>query len=111
MFGLVEDVVLGVSYINSQSTDFSSKKLESHYTHLFEDVLGALQVSLNLLLCGDFDAHVRVLIEVSDAYYDSVVDFPEFFNARRCKRPNMNKAGRVLVDLAAASNMAITTGR
>eukprot|EP00983_Pelagomonas_calceolata_P056646 1144698-Pelagomonas_calceolata.AAC.2 len=44
MFGLDEDVVLGASYINPQSTDFSAKSIENHYTDLFEDVLDALQV-------------------------------------------------------------------
>jgi len=111
MFGFDEDVVLGASYINPQSNDFTAKDVENHFTHLFEDVLDALQVSPNLVLCGDFNAHVGVLSEVSDAHYNFVADCPEFLDARRCKCPNVNKAGRLLVDLAAASSMAITTGR
>eukprot|EP00967_Tisochrysis_lutea_P050209 scaffold61706_cov34-Tisochrysis_lutea.AAC.1 len=61
-------------------------------------MLDALQVSPNLMLCGDFNAHVGVLSGV---------------NVRRCVRPlaNVNKAGRLLVDLAAATSMAITTRR
>ena len=111
MFGLAEDVVLGAVYINPHSANFSSKKLESHYTHLFEDVLDMLQVSPNLLLCGDLNAHVGELSEVSDAHLDFVVDCPEFLETRRCECHAVNKSGKLLVDMAAASNLAIATGR
>eukprot|EP00983_Pelagomonas_calceolata_P007954 259907-Pelagomonas_calceolata.AAC.1 len=63
MFGLDEDIVLEASYINPQSNDFTVKDVDNHFTHLFEDVLDAHQVSPNLVLCGDFNAHVRVLSE------------------------------------------------
>eukprot|EP00983_Pelagomonas_calceolata_P080631 1155225-Pelagomonas_calceolata.AAC.3 len=111
MFGLDEDVVLGASYINPQSNDFIAKEVWNYFTHLFEDELNAFQVSPNLVLCGDFNAHMGVLSGVSDAHYNFVVDCPEFLDTRRCNCPDENKAGRLLVDLAAASSMAITTGR
>eukprot|EP00983_Pelagomonas_calceolata_P020799 653881-Pelagomonas_calceolata.AAC.1 len=110
MFGLDEDVVLGASYINPQSSDFTNQDVENHFTHLFEDMLDALQMSPNLVLCCDFNAHVGVLSEVIDAHYNFVVECPEFLDARRCKCRNVNKAGRLLVDFAAASSIAITTG-
>ena len=98
LFGLEEDVVLGASYINPHSANFIAQKLENHYTHLFEDVLDTLQVSPNLLLCGDFNAHVGVLSEVSDAHLDFVADCPEFLEARRCECPSVNKSGKLLAD-------------
>eukprot|EP00983_Pelagomonas_calceolata_P044225 1139213-Pelagomonas_calceolata.AAC.3 len=67
-------------------------------TYLSKDVLDALQVSQNLLPCGDFNAHVGVLSEVSDAHYDFIVDCPELLDDRRSVCPNENKAGRLLVD-------------
>ena len=33
----------------------------THFTDLFEDTLGAFQVSPNVVLCGDFNAHVGEL--------------------------------------------------
>ena len=111
MFGLDEDVVLAASYINPQSTAFSAKQVEDQFTHLFEDVLDALQVSSNLMLCGDFNAHVGLLSEVSDAHYNFVINCPEFLHSRRCMCSSVNKAGKLLVDIAAASSLALTTGR
>ena len=69
MFGLEEDVIVGAAYINPQSRDlFPVRAVQTHSTDLFEDTLGALQVSPNVVLCGDFNAHVGELSEVSDAH-------------------------------------------
>jgi len=112
VFGMDEDVVIGAAYINPQSRDlFPLQAVQSHFTDLFEDVIGALQVSSNVLLCGDFNAHVGELSEVSDAHSRLILDCPEFIETRRCMCNSMNKAGQLLVDLAAATSMAIATGR
>jgi len=68
------------------------------------------QVSPNVL-CGDFNAHVGELSEVSDAHTGFVLDCPEVLETRRYVCNSVNKAGQLLVDLAAATIMAITTGR
>ena len=69
MFGLDEDVIVGAAYINPQSRDlFPVRVVQTHFTDLFEDMLGAFQVSPNVVLCGDFNAHVGELSEVSDAH-------------------------------------------
>ena len=59
MFGLEEDVIVGATYINPQSRDlFPVRAIQTHFTDLFEDTLGAFQVSPNVVLCSDFNAHV-----------------------------------------------------
>jgi len=69
MFGLEEDVIVGAAYINPQSRDlFPVRAVQTHFTDLFEDTLGAFQVSPHVVLCGDFNAHVGELSEVSDAH-------------------------------------------
>ena len=54
MFGLKEDVIVGAAYINPQSRDFPVRAVQTHFTDLFEDTLGAFQVSPNVVLCDDF---------------------------------------------------------
>ena len=68
MFGLEEDVIVGATNINPQSRDFPVRAIQNYFTDLFEDTLGAFQVSTNVVLCGDFNAHVGELSEVSDAH-------------------------------------------
>ena len=65
-------------------------------------------MSPNVVLCGDFNAHVG---ELSDAHTGFVLDCPEVLETRRYVCNSVNKAGQLLVDLAAATSMAITTGR
>ena len=61
MFGLEEDVIVGATYIYPQSHDFPVRAIQNHFTDLFEDTLGAFQVSTNVVLCGDFNPHVGEL--------------------------------------------------
>jgi exonuclease III len=76
MFALEEDVNVGAAYINPQSRKlFPVCAIQTHFTDLFEDTLGALQVSPNVVLCGDFNAHVGELSEVSDAHTGIVLRF------------------------------------
>lgn len=111
MFGLAEDVVLGAAYVNPHSSSFSARALCSHFTDLYEDVLYALQVSRHVLLCGDFNAHVGALSEVSDGHVNLLRDFPEFVDDRRAVCGSVNKAGELLCDVAAASELVLATGR
>jgi hypothetical protein len=90
---------------------FTICAVQIHFTDLFEDTLGAFQMSSNVVLCGDFNAHVGELSEVSDAHTGFVLDCPKVLETRRYVCNSVNKAGQLLVDLAAATCMAITTGR
>eukprot|EP00983_Pelagomonas_calceolata_P022175 696950-Pelagomonas_calceolata.AAC.1 len=51
------------------------------------------------------------LCEVSDAHFGSLVDCPALQAARRCECSDVNEAGRLLVDIAAAYGPVFTTGR
>ena len=47
-------MIVGAVYINPQSRDlFPVPAVQTHFTDLFEDKLGAFQVSPNVVLCGD----------------------------------------------------------
>jgi len=48
---------------------------------------------------------------VSDAHTGFILDCPEVLETRRYVCNSVNKAGQLLVDLAAATSMAIATGR
>ena len=48
---------------------------------------------------------------MSDAHTGFVLDCPEVLKTRRYVCNSVNKAGQLLVDLAAATSMAIATGR
>jgi len=54
---------------------------------------------------------VGKLSEVSDAHTGFVLDCPEVLETRRYVCNSVNKAGQLLVNLAAATSMAIATGR
>ena len=48
-FVLEEDVIVGAAYINPQSRDlFPVRAVQTHFIDLFEDTLGAFQVSPNV---------------------------------------------------------------
>lgn len=59
---------------------------------------------------GDFNAHVRDLSDVGDAHV-GLHDCSEFFGERRCVCSGMRSAGKLVVDLEAATSLAIATGQ
>eukprot|EP00983_Pelagomonas_calceolata_P108070 1159415-Pelagomonas_calceolata.AAC.5 len=63
------------------------------------------------MLCGDFNAKVGGLLEVSDTHCKAFVDCPALQMARRCECNEVNMAGNLLVDIAAAYGLVFTTGR
>lgn len=111
LFGLTEDVLLAASYMKPQSKEFPAAAVVEQFTHLYDDVLDAVQESPNLLLCGDYNACVGTLKDVGDEHFDFLVRFPGVFEPRQCRCPRVNKAGQLLVDLAASVNCVVTTGR
>ena len=50
--------MLRAAYINPQSRDFPVRAVQTHFTDLFEDTLGAFQVSPYVVLCGDTNCYV-----------------------------------------------------
>lgn len=51
------------------------------------------------------------LREVSDAHSEALMDYPALQAPRRCECADINLAGNLLVDIAAAYGLVITTGR
>ena len=108
MFGLEDDVMLCAVYVNPVSSQTCVYDL---YSTFADELSYAAQVTENLVLCGDFNAHVGDLSEVSDFHGSTLVAVPALHEPRRVQRKSNNKAGRLLVDLAAAFKCIIAAGR
>ena len=63
------------------------------------------------MLCGDFNAQVGKLSEVSNVHGRVLAAIPALHEPRRVVRDSTNNAGRLLVDLAAVFQCVIATGR
>eukprot|EP00983_Pelagomonas_calceolata_P109255 1159541-Pelagomonas_calceolata.AAC.6 len=68
-------------------------------------------VSPHFLLCGDYNAKICGLNEVSDAHGGLLTGYPAPLNAQKCKCASTNTAGRLLIDFASAAECFIATGR
>jgi len=102
LFGLDYDVMLGAVYVNSMSRDrFPHHELTDAFSSLFDEVARAVQVTSHLVLCGDFNAHVARLSEVTDVHARLLQAHPALCHARRCELRNCkaNPAGKMLIDL------------
>jgi len=108
MFGLEDDVMLCAVYLNPSSIQ---NCVDEMYSTFADELSYAAQVTENLVLCGDFNAHVGDLSEVSDFHGSTLVAVPALHEPRRVQRKSNNKAGRLLVDLAAVFKCIIATGR
>lgn len=107
MFGLAEPVMLCAAYLPPKGT-------QSHRELLFkvaDELAAATQVSEHLLVCGDFNAHVGGLQEVSDAHAELLAEFPELSSPRTAQCKRHNKQGHLLVDIAAVFKCVLATGR
>jgi len=103
--------MLGAVYINPQSDRFHGHELTDTFSSLMDEVARALQVTPHLVLCGDFNAHVGRLSEVTDAHVGLLMAHPALQNARRCESCKTNHAGKLLIELANAHGCVLGTGR
>jgi len=111
LFGLDHDVLLGAVYIKPQSNDFPPLQVREHFTDLFDELACVTQVFPHVLLCGDFNSRIGDMREVSDAHCEALVTCPTLQDSRRCECSEINLAGNLLVDIAAAFGLLFTTGR
>lgn len=109
LFGLAEPVMLCAVYVNPKGNSVLTP--QDMLLKIADDLAAASQVSPHLLVCGDFNAHIGGLREVSDAHVDLLRACPDLSLPRRAVCSKTNRAGSVLVDVAAALNCVITTGR
>ena len=111
LWGLDDDVMLGVVYIPPQSTHFHPSRVSEHYMTLFDEVLAASQVTPNIFLMGDFNAKLGTLGEVADDQLHLLHAFPCLQNRRMSEFSDVNCAGTFLADLAMAAGLLFCTGR
>ena len=78
---------------------------------LFDELACATQVAPRFLLCGDFNAKVGGLSEVSHARGGLLMAHPALQLARRCECRGVNAASRLLIDYASAAECVLGTGR
>ena len=65
----------------------------------------------HLVLCGDFNAHVGRLSEVTDAHVNLLMAHPALQNACRCESCKTNRAGKLLIELAKVHGCVLGTDR
>lgn len=123
IFGLEQDVVIGVVYIppavGGQGDRLAS--MEEAYISLLDDFQEAAAEGLIPLLTGDFNAHIGTASEFDvdnehceegDDLFNILVQFPHLFSPRSLQcRTDVNDSGRALLDIASACGLICTTGR
>ena len=103
---------MGLVYINPQSGERNADEITNMFDALLEEVAIAQRTFTHVLMAGDFNAHVGVGDEFVHEHFDLMARFP-CLNAPRltgCGNQS-NLAGRLLLDVASAGPLILTTGR
>jgi len=87
------------------------QEVESQYAHLNAEVQEALTASPHLLVCGDFNAQIGTLDEVTDTHVDVLAACPQLVRGCTIKCTQLNRAGKFLIDMASNLGCILTTGR
>jgi len=114
LFGLDADVMLGAVYLNPMSKErFPHHALTEAFSSLSDEVARVFQATPHLVLCGDFNAHVARLSEVTDVHVRLLQAHPALSRARECELLNgrSNYAGKLLIELASQYECVVGTGR
>ena len=111
VFGFQEDVMLGAAYINPASSHFPTHAVTDSFSSLLSEIAHATQVTPHVLLCGDFNAKVGRMSEVSELHDGLLMAHPALHQSRRCECSGTNAAGRHLIELASVSGCVLGTGR
>eukprot|EP00967_Tisochrysis_lutea_P038451 scaffold46090_cov18-Tisochrysis_lutea.AAC.3 len=78
---------------------------------LLSEVAHATQVSLHVLLCGNFNAKVYKMSKVLDMHDGLLMAHPALQQAHRCECSATNAAGRQLIELANVSRCVLGMGK
>ena len=111
---MTEDICFGFIYINPDSTK-NHNDIPTMFDHVMEEVSHAHQTFKNVMLFGDFNAHIGKGDEFQYEHSELIARFP----CLRCPRmtegitkpEHINLAGRMLLDVASSCPLIITTGR
>ena len=107
MFGLNSDVILGAVYMRPQSRDFSITQVKELFTDFSDELARASQVTPNVVVCGDFNAKIGILCEVTDAPVGALVACPALQLPQRCACLETNAAGKLLVHSTASLAISV----
>ena len=112
VFNVPGNVALSAVYLNPKTDKRSNNDITESSEHFFDE---ATTASLNftdaLLMMGDFNARIGDLSEFTDEHYDIQDDFKCLQHARLTCCKSVNRAGKLLLDIAAAGPYMLTTGR
>jgi len=111
LFGLAQNAMLGAVYIPPQSTAFPRAQVTDSFLALTDELSCASKVAPHFLLCGDLNAKVGGLNEVTHAHKSLLVAHPALQFASWCESQAIDAAGRLLADLASSLNGILGTGR
>jgi len=114
IFGTNGHVILGAVYVNPETSKRKKdNSLVETYDYLFDEATKAALYHKNIVIMGDFNAHIGLQSEFTDEHYDIQADFECLQTPRSCtcKTSNTNTAGHLLLDMAAAGPFMVTTGR
>jgi len=90
---------------------FPRAQVTDSFLALADELSRASQVAPHFLLCGDLNAKVGGLNEVTHAHKSLLVAHPALQLARQFECQAINAAGRLLADLANSLNGILGTGR
>lgn len=112
LFGVHHPVIVGVIYIPPVTARRSVADVQAKYAALMADLTQAQAVTPNVILVGDFNAHVGVRAEPFEEGCEVLIRCGMLSNNRACPLGReVNAAGSCLLDLAAAHSLPLTTGR
>ena len=110
-FNKDQPVIFAVTYIAPEQSE-DRHSITSQYLHLGQELQHyLLHYSPNIILCGDFNAHVGNMNEITNVHFDIFNDCPLLSCERKTQNTHVNRAGQYLIHLAASQGLIVTTGR
>eukprot|EP00983_Pelagomonas_calceolata_P073059 1151990-Pelagomonas_calceolata.AAC.1 len=70
------------TYSNPQSSSRPAQETGNLFYTLGEEILLAKTVTPHVIVCGDLNAHIGCLNEITDAHYDLLATYPQLTGNR-----------------------------
>ena len=74
-FNVPGNVALGADCLNPKTDERSNNDITESFEHLFDEAITASLNFTNVLMMGDFNAHIDDLSKFTDEHYDIQEDF------------------------------------
>jgi len=107
VFNVPGNVALGAVYLIPKTDKRSNSDITESFEHFFDEATTASLNFTNVLMMGDFNAHIGDLSEFTDEHYDIQDDFKCLQHARLTCCKSLNR-GKLLLDIAAAVQVLTT---